>query len=323
MDIIVIGPGSVGTLIGGLLSMKGHRVTLRGRQQPARSACSIRIVLPDRWLVADGVRLEGPEDPVQEADAIFVTLGRHHLHAVRRPDFQRLIGTSDSPVAFFNCDPVEVERLAVPAERTLFCVTVMNAIKLQDADVELSSASPTLIYQKSPVLGRILPAVAAFGFKVTPVEDARPYANSLFVSQLLFLPIAMCNTTPAAFLSYPQGRELAMNILQEGFAVLEKADMPLAPLPTMDPRDLAGRLEKKPGSFETDLEQPDRGYNSILQSYLKGRPIEAAQLNKRVVEIASSRGLHLTWNWRLLQKASRVASMGFYREPADLLRSLV
>ena len=154
MDITVIGPGSVGTLIGGLLSMKGHRVTLRGRQQPARSACSIRIVLPDRWLVADGVRLEGPEDPVQEADAIFVTLGRHHLHAVRRPDFQRLIGTTDSPVAFFNCDPVEVERLAVPAERTLFCVTLMNAIKLQDADVELSSASPTLIYQKSPVLGR-------------------------------------------------------------------------------------------------------------------------------------------------------------------------
>ena len=68
---------------------------------------------------------------------------------------------------------------------------------------------------------------------------------------------------------------------------------------------------------------PERGYNSILQSYLKGRPIEAAQLNKRVVEIASSKGLHLTWNWRLLQKASRVASMGFYREPADLLRSLV
>ena len=323
MDITVIGPGSVGTLIGGLLSAKGYRVTLRGRQQPARDSGTVRIVLPDRWVVAEGVRLEGPEDAVQEADAMLVALGRHHLHAVRRPDFQKLIGSSDSPVAFFNCDPAEVERLALPAERAVFCVTLMNAIKLQDGDVELSSASPTVIYQKSPVLGRILPALTAFGFKVTPVEDARPYANSLFVSQLLFLPVAMCNTTLAAFLSYPDGRELAMNILQEGLTVLEKADMPLASLPAMDPRELAGRLEKKPASFEMDLEQPDRGYNSILQSYLKGRPLEAALLNKRVVEIASSKGLHLTWNWRLLQKASRVASMGYYREPADLLRSLV
>lgn len=323
MNITVIGPGSVGTLIGGLLSAKGHRVTLRGRQQPARGVGDVRIVLPDRWLVADGVRLEGPEDAVQEADVFFVTLGRHHLHAVRRPDFQRLVGSTESPVAFFNCDPLEVERLALPAERALFCVTLLNAIKLQHGDVELSSASPAVVYQKSTVLGRTLPALSTFGFKVTPVDDARPFANSLFVSQLLFLPVAMCNTTLAAFLSYPHGRELAMNILQEGLTTLEKADMPLAPLPAMDPRELAARLEKKPASFETDLEQPDRAYNSILQSYLNGRPLEAAQLNKRVVEIASSKGLHLTWNWRLLQKASRVASMGFYREPADLLRSLV
>ena len=133
----------------------------------------------------------------------------------------------------------------------------------------------------------------------------------------------MCNTTLATFLSYPKGRELALNILGEGFLALEKADMPLAPLPVMDPRELAARLERKPGSFETDFERPDRGYNSMLQSYLSGRPVEAAQLNKRVVEIASSKGLHLTWNWRLLQKASRVASMGFYREPAELLKSLV
>jgi ketopantoate reductase len=269
------------------------------------------------------VRFEAPEDPVQPADAVLVTLGRHHLHAMRRPDFQKLIGPSDAPVAFFNADPAEPERLAVPVGRICLCVTAMNAVKLQDGDVELSSEQPSVIHQKSPVLGRLLGALGSFGFKVSAVEDASPYGNSLFVLQLLFLPVAMCNTTLGTFLSYSKGRELALNILGEGFLALEKDDMPLAPLPVMDPRELAGRLEKKPGSFETDFERPDRGYNSMLQSYLGGRPVEAAQLNKRVVEIASSKGLHLTWNWRLLQKASRVASMGFYREPAELLKSLV
>jgi ketopantoate reductase len=322
MDITVVGPGSVGTLIGGLLSLKGHRVVLRGRQQRQTGGWPVRILLPDRWLLADRLSFESPEDPVQETDLVLVTLGRHHLHAVRRPDFQKIIGPSGSPVAFFNSDPAEPDRLAVPGERVSFCATAMNAIRLQEGDVELSPGLPVVIHQKNPLLGRALSGLASFGFKVLAVEDPRPYANSLFIFQLLFLPVAMCNTTLAGFLSFPEGRELAMNILGEGFATLEKADMPLAPLPAMDPGELAGRLAKKPGSFETGIEQPDRQYNSILQSYLNGRPIEAAQLNKRVVEIASAKGLHLTWNWRLLQKASRVASMGFYREPADLLRSL-
>jgi ketopantoate reductase len=103
---------------------------------------------------------------------------------------------------------------------------------------------------------------------------------------------------------------------------MEKAGMPMAPLPLMDPRELATKLQKKPGSFDSDTGRPDRGYNSLLQCSLKGRPTEAAQLNRRIVEIASAAGFQLTWNWRILQKVSRVSSLGFYRTPAELLRSL-
>ena len=60
----------------------------------------------------------------------------------------------------------------------------------------------------------------------------------------------------------------------------------------------------------------------MLQAYLKGKPTEAALLNRKAVELASSAGLHLTLNWRIFQKAARVASMGFYTDPAELLRAL-
>jgi ketopantoate reductase len=317
-----MGPGAVGTLIGGLLGTSGHKVTLLGRKPAPNPGLPVRVVLPRRWILAEGLQHAGPGEPGTASDAYLVTMGRHHLHAARRPDVIRLIGAGDAPVAFFNCEPSEPIRLAVPADRVRLCLTLMNAVKLQTADVELTTERPAIVFERSPVLARLFRGLADFGFQVLPVDDARPFLNSLLVAQLLFLPVAMCNTTLNGFLSSPKGRELASSLLSEGFAAMERADMPLAPLPLMDPRELAARLEKKPGSFESVPPSPDREYNSVLQSLLRGRPTEAAQLNKRMVEIASSAGLHLTWNWRILQKASRVTSIGFYRDPAELLRSL-
>ena len=322
MEITIVGPGAVGTLLGGLLATRGHQVTLIGKKPPENPGRSVRIVLPRQWLLAEDVRYAAPGAQGGGNDACFVTMGRHHLHAARRPDILRLIGTADAPVAFFNCDPAEPARLAVHPDRVRLCLSLMNAVKLQAADVELTTEKPAIVFERSPVLMQLFRGLAGFGFQVVPVDDARPFLNSFLVAQLLHLPVAMCNTTLNGFLSSSQGRELALGILAEGFAAMERAGMPLAALPVMDPRELAGRLEKKPASFDMVPPSPDREYNSMLQWLLRGKPTEAAQLNKRIVEIASSAGLHLTWNWRILQKASRVASVGFYRDPSELLRSL-
>ncbi|HEY9594380.1 MAG TPA: ketopantoate reductase C-terminal domain-containing protein [Spirochaetia bacterium] len=322
MDITVIGPGAVGTLLGGLLQLKGHAVTLRGRKPPADTSRGLRVILPARWLLVEGINNEGPEGPPGAAQAHLVTLGRQHLHAVRRPDLLRIIGAEDTPVAVFNCDPAEPERLAIPTGRLRLCLSLMSAVKLQEGEVELTETKPHVIYERSKPLAKLFGDLSSFGFQSTPVDDARPYLNSLLVSQLLFLPAAMCNTTIPCFLASAQGRELARAMLGEGFAAMERAAMPLATLPAMDPVELMMRLEKKPDSFEEALLRPSRSYNSVLQAYLRGRPLEAEHLNKKVVEIASSAGLHLTWNWRILQKASRVASLGFYRDPAELLKAL-
>jgi ketopantoate reductase len=321
MDISVVGPGAVGSLLGSLLQVAGHRVTLRGRT--AEASASHRVLLPGQWLLAEGVRSAGREETAVSSDAILVTLGRHHLHAERRPDFLRLTGPGESPVVIFNCDPEEAVRLAVPPERLRLGLTLMSAVRLQNADVELCTEKPVLLYEKSPLLVRIFQGLGKFGFHLVAVDDLRPCLNSFFIFQLLFLPVAMCNTTLRDFLSYTEGRELALCILSEGFDALQGADMPLAPLPLMDPAELSLRLQKKPALFESDRGAPEREYNSLLQSYLRGKPTEAAQLNRKVVEIASSAGLHLTWNWRLVQKSNRIASLGFYRDPPELLKALL
>jgi ketopantoate reductase len=270
----------------------------------------------------NGVDRRGPEDGVETPNALLVTLGRQHLHALRRPEFVRQAGPGDFPIAFFNCDPLEIGRLAVPVQRQRLCLTLLTAVKLQDTDVELTSEKAILLYESCPILDRLFQELRSFGVQTIAVPDARPYLNSLLVWQLLFLPVAMCNTTLSVFLTFPEGRKLAASLIGEGCAAMEKAGMPMAPLPLMDPRELASQLEKKPRAFESASGRPDRGYNTVLQCYLKGRPTEAPQLNRRIVEIASDVGLHLTWNWRILQKVSRVSGLGFYRSPAELLQSL-
>jgi ketopantoate reductase len=326
MQISILGPGAVGMLLGGLFKLKGHNVLLKGRRplpDAADNSCPLlRIVLPGDWLQVDGVRQTGPEEEAVPPDAMFVTLGRHHLHALRRPDFARLTGKGEAPVALFNCDPTEIDRLAVPPEKLRLCLTLMTAVKLQENDVELATEKPIILYERAPHLDRLFRDLSSFGFQAIAVPDARPYLNSLLVWQLLFLPVAMCNTTLAIFLSFPEGRELAAGLIAEGCAAMEKSGLQMATLPAMDPRELAARLDRKPGTFESGTELPDRGYNTLLQSYLRGRPTEAPRLNRRIVEIASAAGLHLTWNWRLVQKMSRVSGLGFYRTPAELLQSL-
>ena len=334
MDITVVGPGAVGTLLGGLLSLKGHTVTFRVRKGPAPGASGggLRLLLPDRWLAVDGVHFAGPGTPARKPGAILVTLGRHHLHAVRRPDFPRLLGSGSSlpeaPIIFVNADPAEPERLGLPAHDRAggawsLCVTLMNAVQLQDREAELTTGEPTIVVEKGGAARDLLAGLEGYGFRLLAVDDPVPYSNSLFVTQLLFLPVAMCNTTLALFLSTSEGRELAEAILSEGLEAMARTGQPLARLPSQDPRELLARIERKPDSFSRSRLLPDRSYNPVLQSYLRGRPTEAAGLNRRAVEIASGAGYHLDWNWRVLQKAGRVVSIGFYDTPADLVKSLV
>ncbi len=310
-------------MLGGLLQMCGHEVTLVGRGTPAQPTRPVRISHPAGWLAVDGLHYQrsGSAAGKAGADACLVTLGRHHLRAMRRPDFTR-VTAGEGPVFLFNCDPAEVQRLALPPERTRLGLTLTSAVKLQEGDVELSASESTLLVESHPDCQRLFGALGAYGFKVLEVEDALPFMSSFFLYQLLFLPVALCNLTLPAFLAVPAGRELAKELLREGFLTMEKAGLAPAALPLMDPSELLGRLEKKPSSFDVTRDLPDRAYNSVLQACLRGRQTEAAHLNRRLVEIASSAGQRLVWNWRVAQKAGRVAGAGFYRSPDELLRSL-
>jgi ketopantoate reductase len=326
MKISVLGAGAVGSVMGGLLSLCGHDVHLIGSatEKPANTrrvsarARPMRIILADAWHLADRLEYGAVPDP----DLLLVTLGRQHLHALKRDSFRNQVDREKSHVVFANCDPAEPGRLGFTDEKSSLLLTIMEAMRLQEGEVELVSRKPFLVMEKRSPLTQIAEGLTRFGFGLRIVDDAVPYLNSFFVFQLLYLPAALCNTALGHFLSFKEGRDLARGIIAEGLRMLEKTARRTAKLPLMDPKELLERLERGSASFDRARILPDRSYSPILQDLLLRKPTEAREITKRAVEMAASVGLELPWNWKVYQKAGRVLSLGFFRSPAELTASL-
>jgi hypothetical protein len=255
------------------------------------------------------------------ADLVLVCLGRQHTRQLKKGALAALAAERAGGVVLCNCDPEEADRLGIPAEARSLCATLMSVVMMQERDVELANEAPVLVVESGSPVERLLRDLVPFGVKLLSVKDVVPYVNSLFVYQLLFLPVALCNSTMGHFLSFPEGRELAGLLLEEGLRTMERAGRRTARLPLLDPRELLTAGKARDGR-QSRRYAPDRSYPPTLTAFLRGRPTESRELNKRIVEMAGEEGVELTWNWRLYQKAGRAASVGFYRDPAELLRSL-
>ncbi|MBN1697893.1 MAG: hypothetical protein JW881_10305 [Spirochaetales bacterium] len=320
MEIKIIGAGAVGSLIGGLLSIKGSDIFFlkNPENKSTPSSHNLRIVLPDRWLVVEGICKDGE----RKADMLFVTLKRHQVREITKEYLLPYMEDEKSEIIFFNCDIFDLSNFKPGNTPISFCLSLLCSVKLQSGDVELCSSSSCLIVEKKKHLKKLFAPLKDFGIKVLCVDEFEPYANSFFLTQLLFLPVAMCNTTLSHFLSYREGRELAVRVLHEGIKTFEKTRLPLGRLPLLDPQDLMIQLQKKPGKYDSARYEADRSYNSLLQSILLGKQTEVRELNGRLITMAKDAGVDPAWNWALMQKLSRVQRIGFYMNPAELLKGI-
>ena len=319
MSVKILGAGAVGTLIGGLLAHKGHRVTFSGSEEGAHTGRErvLRIQLPDRYL---RLNLESRES--EQIVFLFVALKRHPLKTLSRDSLADQALSPDGKIVFLNCDMKDVKRLSPEKYQSLLCLSLLTAVMLQPGDIELTSSRSFLIFEKDRALREALSAFKTFGIEPFEVDDVEPYANSFFIWQLLFLPAAMCHTTYDNFLSYAEGREIASRVLEEGIETFLRSGKRLKKLPAMDPRELLKKIEKGGKQFAGARFWPDRAYNSLLQSIILDKITESRELNGRLVKMAAEAGVDPVWNWRLTQRLGRVLRVGFYRNPLELYKAL-
>lgn len=314
MRIRILGAGAVGGLLGALAAEAGHEVTFTGSAEAMRqlAARGLRVILPERWLCLPKVNTAVAPAARRPPELTIVALKRHQLKELgQTPAFP------SSGLRLVLNGP------GLPGDgESLQGFTLLTAVMLQPGEVELASRKSVLILPRHDALRALARDWKAGGIEVAETDSPEPVATSFFLWQLLFLPVALCHSTLAHFLAEEAGRRVALGVLEEGLAVCRRLGLKTARLPQHDPQELVQLLHRRPEEFVRGGQVPDRGFNALLQSLLRGRKTEVRELNEKLVRLAAEAGVDPHWNWRLVRRLSRVTQVGFFRSPAELVQAL-
>jgi hypothetical protein len=215
-----------------------------------------------------------------------------------------------------------LERLLVPGTKVRRGLGLLEAMEWDPGIVEVSSPQPCLLVEAGADLGDLQRCLKACRIGLQQVDDLDPYRNSLHIRDLLALPVALCHSTLRHFLSYPEGREIALSLLEEGLQLYSHRGLLLGKLPLFDPRELLQKLKRKPHEFNKARKIPDRAYGPALNELLKGEAKAARKPHERILRMSSQTGIDPAWNWAVTQRMNRAIRVGFYRDPVELYNAL-
>jgi hypothetical protein len=329
MKVRIIGYSPEAAVLTGLLTAEKQEVVWNPEPEGSRRLRllkrrkEITLNLPWGWVKAEDFRLSSSA-ALREGEVGVLALRSTASARSESTPWGGGIGGRNRTLLLMNHDLQEggLKRLVVPGTGVVSGLSLLGAVQWDPGVVEVSSPQPRLILESSSDLREFERCLKAQKIAVQRVDDMDPYRNALHILDLLALPIALCHSTLANFLSYPEGREIAVALLEEGLRLFAHRGLQLEKLPILDPKDLLQRLKRKPQEFDKARNLPDRAYGRALHYLLEGERKLARESNDRIVRLASQTGLDPRWNWAVTQKLNRAIQVGFYRDPVQLYKAL-
>ena len=331
MTIRIFGDAATATVLAGVLAAERQEIIWnpdasgQNRLKVLKRRREIRLNLPWEWVRTDGFRL---------SSTLRLKSGEVGLAAYRRPVRGRtdaagpeVGGRDQTLIVLEEADQTggsPPERSSVvPGTRVARGLSLLEAVEWDPGVVELSASQPRLLVEAGCDLGELQRCLKARRIVLQQVDDLEPYRNSVHIRELLAMPVALCHSTLRHFLSYPEGREIAIGLLEEGLQLYSHRGMPLARLALQDPQELLQKLKRrKSQEFDRARNLPDRAYGSGLQKLLGGDAKAARHPHERILHMSSQTGLDPEWNWAIAQKIDRAIRVGFYRDPVELYNAL-
>jgi hypothetical protein len=327
MKIRIFGNAPTATALAGLLAAERQEVFWNpdsegeNRLKVLKRRREIRLNLPWGWVATGGFRLSATLR--LKAGEMGLAAFRGTLPASGREvggEHQTLIVLAEEDQA--EQSPEELLTV-VPGTGVLRGLSLLEASEWDPGAVELSSTQPRLLVEAGRDLGELQRCLKTRRIVLQQVDDLQPYRNSLHVRELLALPVALCHSTLRHFLSYPEGREIALGLLDEALQLYSHRGLPLGRLPVSDPQELLQKLKRrKSQDFDNARNLPDRAYGSALHKLLRGKTKEARHPHERILRMSSQTGIDPEWNWAVSQKINRAIRVGFYRDPVELFNAL-
>jgi hypothetical protein len=327
MKYRVIGDSPAATVLAGVLAAEKQEVLWNPdidgerRLKELKRRTEIRLSLPWGWVQTGNFRLSSSVS--LKAGELGVVAGcTATLEGLGPAGAEKRIGGRNATALVLDIEPELCESLMAPGTNVVQGLSLLEAAEWDPGTVEVSNEQPWLILQTGAELGELIRCLKSRKLGVQEVDDLSPYRNALHIRSLLALPVALCHCTLGFFLSYPEGREIAVGVLEEGLRLFSHRSLPLGKLPVMDPGQLLQKLQKKPQEFDRARNLPDRAYGTALHPLLRGERKAARLANDRIVRMSAQTGIEPKWNWAVTQRLNRVLRVGFYRDPAQLYDAL-
>ena len=324
--IAVVGAGAVGSLLGGLLARAGEDVTLIGRRAHVEA------------IRAGGLRITGALGEftvqVKAAEALDFRPGLV-LVAVKTQDVEAACRSikaylqQDTPVVTLQngVRGDEIAASVLPKENILSGIVVFNAQFLQPGEVNFARGGALVIGEAfGPNGQRARDVQVALNRAVpTTVTDNIRSAHwtKLLINNLANGLEAMTGLTVRECLRHPGLRKIGTLALKEGYSVIDRAGIRLAPLPGI-PAPVLMLIIRSPMPVAAQLLSLSMGslktLSSTLQSLRRGRPTEIDYLNGEIVRLGSKHGLTTPYNTTIVTVVREVEQSRKFYAPDELVR---
>ncbi len=303
MKFAIVGAGSIGGYLGGLLAAAGDEVTLiaRGANLEAISKNGMKVVTEDgREVVSKNVRVFSKMSEAGPQDAVLLTVKAHQVGAVAGDlhhlcdattsivtmqngipwwYFQRLGGQYDgTPVV--SADPDGSIARAVDPARIIGTVVYPAAVLEAPGVVHVVEgkrfALGELDGSTTPRIQAIAARLVAAGFKAPISDNLRAEIWLKLIGNLAFNPIsALTHATLEGLTRYPLTRDLSFQMMTEAETIATKLGITMR---VGIEKRIAGA--EKVGAHKT----------SMLQDVEHGRPLEIEALVGAIIELGTLTG---------------------------------
>jgi 2-dehydropantoate 2-reductase len=320
MKIAVIGAGSVGSVIGGLLSQAGEDVTLIGRKPHVD-------LIKQKGLILNGesgelvIRVKAAEHLDFKSDLVLLTVKTQDVEASVRKIQPYLSGG----LVVTMQNGVRADDLVAAVlgkENIISSVVFFNSSFLEPGKVVFSPTSrkpALLIGEPFGANGNRLQSLLALLNKAVPTDVSEDIRGAHWTKLLWNVNTAVPAVTGLSMQEgnqYPQIRELNINLMKEGLEVIKLAGIKTAPIPGWE-LSLMEKMVNMPlaeaslimkNSVESLGKRPVLG--SILQSIKRGKSTEIDYLNEEIVNLGKQKGIPTPVNSLIVELVHKIESTG-------------
>ncbi len=327
-SIVVVGAGAIGSLIGGLLGRAGEDITLIARKAHVDA-------INEKGLCIKGV-LGNISITIKAAEALDFKPDLVLL-SVKSQDVESTCQSiktyiKDSTVITLQ-NGVRSDNILgsiLPKENIISGVVMLNAQFLEPGQITYSHIGSLVIGEAFGKNGQRIREVQTLLNRAikTKISDniQGTHWSKLLLNNLGNGLEAMTGLTVGECMQYKRLRTIGINILREGYKVIRKARIHLAPIPGVrvlmlkvliwSPLPLASRiLSLSMGSLKT--------LSSTLQSLRRGRPTEIDYLNGEIVRLGKKLGVPTPCNSKVVEIVKMVEKTNCFLTLDELANSFL